>query len=65
MVSVVYVMIKQSQDLKENVGVFYNHDNVHNFYKKYKKEIDRFIDQALIEDIENLDHRSKVVWMMI
>ena len=31
----------------------------HNFYKKYKKEIDRFIDQALIEDIENLDHTSK------
>ena len=31
----------------------------HNFYIKYKKEIDRFIDQALIEDIENLDHTSK------
>ena len=28
MVSVAYLMIKQSQDLKENVGVFYNHDNV-------------------------------------
>ena len=28
MVSVAYLMIKQSQELKENIGVFYNHDNV-------------------------------------
>ena len=28
MVSVAYLMIKQSQGLKENIGVFYNHDNV-------------------------------------
>jgi L-aspartate oxidase len=26
MVSVAYLMIKQSQELKANVGVFYNHD---------------------------------------
>ena len=26
--SVAYLMIKQSQELKENIGVFYNHDNV-------------------------------------
>ena len=28
MVSVAYLMIKQSQDLKKNKGVFYNHDYV-------------------------------------
>ena len=28
MVSVAYLMIKQSQDLKENKGVFYNQDYV-------------------------------------
>ena len=28
MVSVAYLMIKQSQELKENIGVFYNHDDV-------------------------------------
>jgi L-aspartate oxidase len=28
MISVAYLMIKQSQELKENIGVFYNHDNV-------------------------------------
>ena len=28
MVSVAYLMIKESQGLKENIGVFYNHDNV-------------------------------------
>jgi L-aspartate oxidase len=28
MVSVAYLMIKQSQEIKENIGVFYNHDNV-------------------------------------
>jgi hypothetical protein len=28
MVSVAYLMIKQSQDLKQNIGVFYNQDYV-------------------------------------
>ena len=58
MVSVAYLMIKQSQEYKQNKGVFTIKTTLNNFYETHRAAINRFIDQALKEDIEGGDHSS-------
>ena len=59
MVSVAYLMIKQSQEYKQNKGVFFTiKTTLNNFYETHRAAINRFIDQALEEDIEGADHTS-------
>ena len=47
MVSVAYLMIKQSQELNKIKEFFTTKITLNNFYNTYKDAIDRFIDQAL------------------